>query len=103
MTSRTYQWLEKVASLLYVVFCFELGVFLLVFPWLRLWENSFFSNLDFSLVGYSWEQIWDSSWFRGAFSGLGLVNIFISLAEVVRLRRYTDEHESQPAGSTELQ
>ena len=32
-------------------------------------------------------DVWDSSYFRGALSGLGLVNIYISLAEVFRLRR----------------
>lgn len=93
MTSRTHQFLEKAVALLYVVFCFELGVFLLVFPWLKIWEHSFFSNLGFSLMGQDWERIWDSAWFRGAVSGLGLVNIFISFMEVFRLRRFAERRD----------
>jgi hypothetical protein len=31
--------------------------------------------------------IWENAYFRGALSGLGLVNIYISLGEVFRLRR----------------
>jgi len=31
--------------------------------------------------------VWESPYFRGALSGLGLVNIYISLGEVFRLRR----------------
>jgi hypothetical protein len=31
--------------------------------------------------------VWDSPYFRGALSGLGVVNIYISLAEVFRFRR----------------
>jgi len=85
MTQRT-SWLEKAAALLFVIFCFELGVFLIVFPWLQLWEYSYFSNIGFSFFGQAWEKVWDSAWLRGAVSGLGVVNVIISLVEVSRLR-----------------
>ncbi len=93
--ARRYSWLEKTAALLYVMFCFELGVFLIVFPWLKIWEYSFFSNLGFSILGQEWERIWDSPWFRGAVSGLGVINLLISFAEVFRLRRFSssETHE----------
>jgi len=26
-------WLQRVASVLFVIFCFELGLFLLIYPW----------------------------------------------------------------------
>lgn len=99
MARRHYHWLEKTAALLYVVFCFELGIFLIVFPWLKLWEHSFFSNLGFSLLGQEWERIWDSPWFRGGISGLGLVNILISFSEVFRLRRFSESAEQEEAES----
>ena len=85
--TRSPHWLERASALLYMVFCFEVGVFLLVFPWLDFWERSFFSNLAMNLLGRDWEQVWDSAWFRGAVSGVGLVNIWISFAEAFRLRR----------------
>jgi hypothetical protein len=75
-------WFHRLASLLFIIVCFEVGVFLLVFPWMDYWNNN-------SIAGFApWVRaIWESSYFRGALSGLGLVNIFISLGEVLRLRR----------------
>jgi len=75
-------WYYKLAMLLFIIVCFEVGVFLLVFPWMDYWANN-------SIAGTaSWVRpIWESSYFRGALSGLGLLNIYISLGEVFRLRR----------------
>lgn len=95
--TRAHHWMEKASALLYVVFSFELGVFLLVFPWLELWEKSWFSSFDFSPFGLAWERIWDSAWFRGAISGLGLINVVISFVEVFRLRRFSAPVTEMPA------
>ena len=32
-------------------------------------------------------EVWDNPYFRGALSGLGLLNIYISFVEVFRLKR----------------
>jgi hypothetical protein len=88
MAERGHHWMEKAAALLFVVVCFEIGVFLLIFPWVPAWSRSWFSNLDVVLWGRPWELVWDSSWFRGAVSGIGVVNVLISLIEVGRLRRF---------------
>lgn len=74
-------WYLKLATLLALIFCFELGVFLLIFPWATDWRLNFFSNLP----------MWNSPYFRGAVSGLGMLNIYISLSEVMRLRRRARE------------
>jgi len=75
-------WFHKLRSLLFIIVCFEVGVFLLVFPWMDYWNNN-------SIAGFARgvRTIWESPYFRGALSGLGLVNIYISLGEVLRLRR----------------
>lgn len=80
-----YFWYHKVGSVIAIVFCFELGVFFVVFPWLPYWESNF-------LGGFSerWSKIWTDPYFRGAVSGLGLVNIYISLLEMFRLRRFSE-------------
>jgi hypothetical protein len=76
-------WQDKLLALLGVIFCFELGVFLLVFPWATEWDVNYFPRLPF------WaREFWVSPYFRGAVSGLGLVNIYISFVEVFRLRRF---------------
>jgi hypothetical protein len=75
-------WLHKVWRVIFILFCFELGVFLLVFPWLDYWNNNSIASLTPWMM-----SLWDSPYFRGALSGLGVVNIYISLAEVFRSRR----------------
>jgi hypothetical protein len=75
-------WYHKLGILLFILVCFEVGVFLVVFPWMNYWGNNSIASLA------PWVRaIWDSAYFRGALSGIGLLNIYISLAEVFRLRR----------------
>ena len=77
-----YQWYQKLSSILLIAFCLELGCFLLVFPWIGdAWANNFFSSL--LRRGY-----WDNGYLRGAVSGLGVINLYISFVELVRLRRF---------------
>jgi len=79
--SRT-TWYGKVLRLCFVIFCFEVGVFLVVFPWLQDWDNNRLSAYS-SLL----EEVWGNPYFRGALSGLGLANIYISFLEILRLIR----------------
>lgn len=79
-----YKWYHKLAGLFAVIFCFELGVFLLVFPWASEWDLNYFSSLPL------WAStIWANPYFRGAISGLGVLNIYVSFIEVFRLRRFS--------------
>ena len=73
---------SKFRIVLLVVFTGEIGVFLVCFPWLPLWHYT-------SITHYvPWlAYIWDSPYFRGAISGLGAVNLYISLLEILKLRR----------------
>ena len=76
------EWHRRLWRVIYVVFCFEIGVFLICFPWLDYWNNNALATLT------PWiREIWISSYFRGALSGLGVLNLLISLGEVFRLRR----------------
>jgi hypothetical protein len=79
-----YRWYHKTMGLLAVIFFFEIGVFLLIFPWASDWNLNYFATLPF------WVQdMWNSPYFRGAISGLGLLNIYVSFMEVFRLRRFS--------------
>ncbi len=83
-------WTTKAASVLFCVFCLELGAFLIVFPWLDLYPTNWFvqARPEFTplLTSYS---------FRGAMTGLGCLNVVVGLGEVFRLRRFAHQ-ESQP-------
>ena len=75
-------WHHKLGRLIFIIVCFEVGAFLLVFPWLEHWDANWVAGLAPWL-----RTIWDSPYFRGALSGLGVVNIYISVAEMFRFRR----------------
>jgi hypothetical protein len=79
-----YRWYHKTAALLSIVFCLEVGVVLLVFPWSDYWDNNFFSTWVPAIHG-----LWDNSYVRGGVSGLGVVNIVIAFGELFRLRRFS--------------
>jgi hypothetical protein len=78
-----YRWYHKVWALLFIAFCLELGTFLLVFPWTDSWDSNFFSALV-----PEWHGYWGNAYVKGAVSGLGVANIYISLLEIFRLRRF---------------
>jgi hypothetical protein len=81
-----HRWYHKASALLFAVFCFELGVFLLVFPWLDSWSGNSIRSL------HPWLRIvWNQPEFRGAVSGLGVINLYIALVEIIRLRRFSQE------------
>jgi hypothetical protein len=73
-------WYRKLGTLLFIILSFEVGVFLVIFPWMQYWNHNSLARLA-PWVG----AMWESAYFRGALSGLGFINIFISLGEVLRL------------------
>jgi hypothetical protein len=62
-----------------VVFTIEVGLFLIVFPWLDSWDLNWLS-----LRGEEWHAIWTSRYLRGAVTGLGILDLWIALSELAR-------------------
>ena len=95
-----HRWYHKLAGVLFAIFCFEMGLFLIVFPWVPYWGTNYFASLAASTYQQAafadlWRSIWFSPYFRGAVSGLGLLNLYISFVQVFRLRRFSppiEEH-----------
>ncbi len=77
-------WYNKLVGLLLAILCFEMGMFLIAFPWSQYWSVNYFSWMS-----PEWRQVWMNPYFRGAISGLGLLNLFVSLVEVLRLQTST--------------
>ena len=78
-----YHWYHKISAVIFITFCLEVGLFLLIFPWTDYWPVNYFSTAI-----PLWSQYWDNMYVRGAISGLGVVNLYISLLEIFRLRRF---------------
>jgi hypothetical protein len=76
--------LDKITAIVFIVFCFELGIFLLVFPWLEYWGGNWFFQLQ-----PAWREFWMSPHLRGFVSGLGILNLAIAFIEILRLRRFS--------------
>jgi hypothetical protein len=72
----------RLLRLCFAIFAFEIGLFLTVFPWVDIWSLNYFSEWIPAL-----ENIWLDPYFRGAITGLGLVNIYVACAEVLRIFR----------------
>ena len=77
MTSRFMTWHRRVLGFCLVVFALELGLPLIFVPWTRIWEVSLFPIHSTILA-----RVWMSGFFRGALSGLGLLNVYVALAEL---------------------
>ncbi len=70
-------WFAKLGWLAWIILCFELGAFLLVYPWMDTWQQN--GIQDWLRLG---EDTWLNPYFRGALSGLGVLNIYVSLVEL---------------------
>jgi hypothetical protein len=80
---RPHRWYHKTLAILLVAFCFEIGIFLVIFPWTPYWDANYIGALI-----PQWHQFWDNFYLRGAVSGLGVVNLYIAVLELYRLRRF---------------
>ncbi len=78
-----YRWYHKLFSFVVIIACLELGLFLVMFPWSKYWDDNFFSSLN-----ENWQHLWMNPYVRGAVSGLGLLNLYISFTEIFRLGRF---------------
>lgn len=73
------KWHQRVLGIFLIVVAFEVGLVLLIAPWLALWETAWVPTFSHRLAA-----IWVSPYFRGALSGLGLLNLYVSLNEAAR-------------------
>jgi hypothetical protein len=80
---RPRSWQNRLLRICFVIFTLEIGLFLAIFPWMdETWSVNAFQEIVPVL-----QSIWIEPYFRGAVTGLGLVNIFIALQEIARLLR----------------
>jgi hypothetical protein len=59
----------------------QMGMMLLIFPWTPVWTENTLLGANLQL-----RAIVNNGFLRGAVSGLGLVNIWLGLADAVRYR-----------------
>jgi len=73
---------HRLIRICFAIFTFEVGLFLIIFPWVDTWDYNFLQDLSPQLG-----DIWDNLYFRGAVSGLGLANLYVACLQLIRLLR----------------
>ena len=68
------------SQVVYLLFCLEVGLVLLLLPWTLLWDNNYFFSLQ-----PQHSQFWLSNHLRGAVSGIGLVNLWMGVSELLQV------------------
>lgn len=72
-------WRSRTFLAIIVLFWLEIGIILIVAPWTPFWENNSL------LLGFpSLREFFMDSFVRGLVSGLGLVDIWMAIAEAVQ-------------------
>ena len=82
---KSVTWFHRLTSVLLVIFCFELGLFLLVYPWTASWNQNYFAWIIKGPFQLPWHTLWVNPWLRGAVSGMGLVNLWLAVSEVFHM------------------
>jgi hypothetical protein len=72
----------RLLTICFAIFAFEVGLFLVIFPWMDSWTLNFFQGVSSNV-----EALWDEPSFKGLVTGLGFVNIYIALLQVIRIFR----------------
>lgn len=82
-TKKGSVWARRLMLIIFVVFCMEVGIMLVVLPWKQLWINNPLV-LQFPML----RAFLGNYFVRGLFSGLGLVDLYIGIWEAVH---YSEE------------
>jgi hypothetical protein len=75
-------WLQRLSLLVLVLFCFYIGGLVAVLPWLpRYWDQNGW------LMGHpAVHAVLARGWVRGVVTGLGLIDIWIGVSELLHYR-----------------
>ena len=77
-------WLQRLSLFVLVLFCVYLGILVMILPWWKqMWDQNMF------ILARPWlAAILHNGAVRGMISGLGLLDIWISISEAVHYRDY---------------
>ena len=72
--------MNRLLAVAFILFCFEIGLFLIFVPWSTLWETNALLTYSFLLRNFLL-----NNFVRGAVSGLGVVDVALGLSELAML------------------
>ena len=77
-------WLQRLSLVVLVLFCFYIGALLAVLPWSpRYWDQN-----GWLLAHPALQAMLERGWLRGLVTGLGLLDIWIGISELLHYRDF---------------
>jgi hypothetical protein len=71
--------MNRLLAVAFILFCFEIGLFLVFVPWSDLWDHNVLLAYSFHLRG-----LLLNNFVRGAVSGLGIIDLVLGVSELGR-------------------
>jgi len=71
--------MNRLLAVAFILFCFEIGLFLIFVPWSPLWEQNVLLSYSLHL-----RSLLLNNFVRGAVSGLGVIDLALGLTEFGR-------------------
>jgi len=79
--SRAQLWMGRIWLAVFVLFCMEVGIILIVGPWTRAWTDNSLTTSYLALHEFLMNRF-----VRGAVSGVGIIDFWIGIARAVAYR-----------------
>ena len=77
-------WLQRMSLVVFVLFCFYIGGVLAVLPWQpRFWDQN-----AWLMAHPAIDALAIQGWMRGLVSGIGLVDVWIGISELIHYRDF---------------
>ena len=80
----------RLTVVFFILICFEIGVLLVILPWLGFpsWSENYLLVAAVDKLQYNWlATLMKSGYLKGAVTGLGLLNIALGLWEIVNFKK----------------
>jgi len=84
--------MNRLLAIAFILFCFEIGLFLVFVPWSDLWDHNVLLAYSLHLRG-----VLLNNFVRGAVSGLGVVDLVLGVSELGRFWKSLKVDRSTPA------
>jgi hypothetical protein len=79
----------KITVIVYILICFEVGILLLILPWYppSFWDENYFLYYVTNKLDSTWiPNLLNSGYAKGIVTGIGALNIFAGLIDVLKFR-----------------
>jgi hypothetical protein len=79
--TRAQIWMQRIWLVVFVLFCLEIGIVLMVGPWTRAWTDNSLST-SFPAI----HEFLMNGFVRGVVSGIGLMDFWIGISRAISYR-----------------